>query len=247
MDAPRSKLQKAILVLLAAMAVLFAVLTAVSRGRPGVSFQDTLLYPSREGETTIYAGKVHGDQVTVAVTPDGSAADVDFTVEGRFSHRCRVTYPAGTVTTAWGEALPRVEIVRDGDVLFRGGYDDSEDSAFPLISEDGTAEIGGGFSVAGADPWYGFDFGALDIFCFAREPALSRRGSWAAWALAALLLSGMTALDVAFPKALFYWRNHWTVKDPEPTDFYLSMQKLGWVVLAATILGLYIWGLTIIE
>ena len=248
MNSSRSILQKTILVLLAAMAVVFGILTAWFQLRPGVSFQDTLLYPSQEGDTTVYAGKVHGDRVTVTVTPDGSAAGVDLTVEGRFSHHCRVTYPAGTITTAWGEALPRVEIVRDGEVLFQGGYDDSEDRAFSLWRENGTADISVGFSVSGgADPWYGFEFSAWDILRFARGPALSRRGSWAVWALAALLLSSLTALDVAFPKALFYFRNHWWVKNPEPTESYMAIQKVGWVVLIVVILCVYIWGVRLIE
>ena len=245
MDSPRSALQKTILVLLAVMAVAFGILTAVSRGRPGVSFRDALLYLSHEGDTTVYTGKVHGDRVTVAVTPDGSAADVDFTVAGELVHACRVEYPEGTITDADGDTFPRVEILRDGETLFRGGYNPYQSDFQMLFDEDGSWHVG--IAVYSGNEPREQDFDEFDIFCFARGPALSRRGSWPAWAFAAFLLSGLTALDAAFPRALFYWRNHWSVKDPEPTEFYIAMQKVGWVIGIIVTLCFYIWGVRLIE
>ena len=56
MDEERTRLQKILLVLLAAMIVLFAILTGVSRAHKGVLFQESLLQKSESGGQTTYAG-----------------------------------------------------------------------------------------------------------------------------------------------------------------------------------------------
>ncbi len=242
-DYPRTTLQKTLLILLLVMAVVFGVLTAWFQGHPGVSFRGTMLYPSREGDAAVYTGRIHGKTVSIACRPDGAGTVVDLTEDGGLVHACRVDYPEGTVTDGDGDVWPRVEITRDGETLFQGAYNPYA-SGFPtLYDEGGEWHAPITIVVGNAEP----DFGEFDIFRFARGPELVRRGSWMAWALAALLLSGIAALAVAFPMALFRFNHFLSVKDPEPTEFYLYMQKVGWVLFTAFILGVYIWGLTIID
>ena len=40
----------------------------------------------------------------------------------------------------------------------------------------------------------------------------------------------LLALDAAYPLALFRWQHMCDVKDPEPSDFYLGMQRAGWCI-----------------
>ena len=75
---------------------------------------------------------------------------------------------------------------------------------------------------------------------FARGPELTSRGSWGLYLLITLL-TGLLALDVLFPKALFYMNHACDVRDPEPSDFYLAMQKVSWVVYPCLLLGGYIY------
>lgn len=47
----------------------------------------------------------------------------------------------------------------------------------------------------------------------------------------AIFLFILTIIDIKDPM-LFFRLNHFlSVRDPEPTDFYISMQKVGWVVM----------------
>ena len=241
-DHDRSRLQKVILILLLVMAVVFGVLTGYFQSKPGAPYEGTLLYPSQEGDAVTYTGKLHGQNVSVARRPDGTSVNVDLTVDGELVHACRVEYPEGTVTDGDGDAWPRVEILRDGETLFRGGYNTEY---LMLFEEDGSWHTGD-MVYAGTEP-PAPDFDEFDILRFAKGPKLERRGSWAAWAMAALLLSGITALGVAFPMTMFRLNHFLSVKDPEPTEFYLSMQRLSWVVLTAFIFGFYLWSLTIID
>ena len=61
-----------------------------------------------------------------------------------------------------------------------------------------------------------------------------------------VLLTLLLMLDVAFPLALFKLQHMLDVRDPEPTDFYLGMQRVGWVIYPFLLLAGYIYTLTLL-
>ena len=63
----RSKLQKAVLISMAAMVVLFGILALISHVRKGVEFEGGLLRRTETEESVIYNGKVRGEQVEITV------------------------------------------------------------------------------------------------------------------------------------------------------------------------------------
>ena len=231
MTARFTTLQKVILLLLAAMTVIFALLTAVSRSRPGVSFEGALLRSTQEGEAAVYTGRVHGDPTTITVRPEGGGTEVVLAVEGRLRQRGLVEWPEGTIAGSSGLPYRRVQVSRNGIVIFCG-----EDGSWePLVSVRAYAQH---------DPWSGYTFDAPDILRFALEPEPAVRGSWEVWGLG-LLLAVLCGLQTAFPLAFFYLRHALAVEDPEPTEFYLFMQRAGSVAAAAAVFGLYLYGLTL--
>ena len=54
------------------------------------------------------------------------------------------------------------------------------------------------------------------------------------------------ALDVAFPMTLFRLQHMCDVRDPQPTDFYLTVQRLGWVVYPFLLGAGYLWALRLV-
>ena len=64
----RSVLQKVVLISVAAMAVLFGILTLISHVRKGVEFEGGLLRRTETEESVIYNGKVQGERVKITVT-----------------------------------------------------------------------------------------------------------------------------------------------------------------------------------
>ena len=78
MDIERQPYQKIILCLLAAMAVLFAVWTAVSRTHEGVAFQETLLTIHEEDGQTVYSGKLYGTPFTITCREENGTTHADF-------------------------------------------------------------------------------------------------------------------------------------------------------------------------
>ena len=67
----RSKLQKAVLISMAAMVVLFGVLMVAARFQKGVEFEGGLLRRTETEESVIYNGKVRGEQVEITVKYEG--------------------------------------------------------------------------------------------------------------------------------------------------------------------------------
>ena len=86
----RSKLQKAVLISMAAMVVLFGILTLISHVRKGVEFEGGLLRRTETEESVIYNGKVRGEQVEITVRAAGSGnlTEVDFRIGNRIQDYC---------------------------------------------------------------------------------------------------------------------------------------------------------------
>lgn len=59
------------------------------------------------------------------------------------------------------------------------------------------------------------------------------------------MLAGLLSLTVAFPMAWFKLNRFLSVRDPEPSDFYLAMMKVEWVLVPVLLLIGYLWGLTL--
>lgn len=243
--AGRTILQKVLLILLAAMAVLFAVLTALVHGQPLVRWADGLLRPSQEDSAAVYTGTIHGESAVIQVYPDGEDTVVAFTIGSRLHQTGRVVWPDGTIPREYGGSVPRIQIFLDDQLLFSGGCDKASGI---LYREDGSwePEISVLIGTSYSGYWDSFELNAYDVILFALGPETTHQGSWAFYGLA-VFLSLIAAVDIAFPRALFNLRYSFAVNNPEPTDLFLAMQKVGWVILVIAALILYIWGLMLVS
>ena len=59
----------------------------------------------------------------------------------------------------------------------------------------------------------------------------------------AVFLTALLAVEVVFHKGLFRWR-HWAARDPEPSEGWLALERVIWVVLAGVIAVMYIAAMT---
>ena len=119
MDEERTRLQKILLVLLAAMIVLFAILTGVSRAHKGVLFQESLLQKSESGGQTTYAGKLNGERVTIAVRPEEDATTTVEYTSDTVHDIYQMEYPLAPIPTERG-MVDGIRIQPNGSVLFEG-------------------------------------------------------------------------------------------------------------------------------
>ena len=94
-----------------------------------------------------------------------------------------------------------------------------------------------------SNPWQGYELHYSEVMALADGVSTTTRGSWAHYA-AALVCSAICAVAVAFPYTLFELRYHWSVKNPEPTDFYLRMNEVGGGIAAVVLFIVYLIGVT---
>lgn len=229
----RSKLQKAVLISMAAMVVLFGVLMVAARFQKGVEFEGGLLRRTETEESVIYNGKVRGEQVEITVRAAGSGnlTEVDFRIGNRIQDDCTLETGLPPIQADQLGPVEHIRITRNGQLLFEGGYTAEHDMGWydlegnwaPFSSLEAT------FRTSGENYWDSYKTSAGTILAFARGPERTARGSWMLY-FTMLLFSGLLALDAAYPLALFRCQHMCDVKDPEPSDFYLGMQRAGWCI-----------------
>lgn len=235
-----SRFQKILLAALAGMLVLFGVLMAVLRARPGVLFEEGLLSITEEEGRTVYSGRALGDPVTITVAwPANFETDVAFTIGDQVHDLCKVVYPTEPVQTEHGNSVGGILVTKNGETLFEGGYN-PEDS-FGWYDKSGAWIPSAGLQIRGhssGDPWYGYETTAGTAVRFAFDPETAARGDPAIFALA-VFLTALTAAQIVFHRQFFRWR-HWAARDPEPSEGYLALERIGWVVLLCVTAGFYI-------
>ena len=245
----RSKLQKIVLAALAAMAVVFALLTLFLHTQKGVEFEGGFLRLSdgtAGSAVTAYTGKLRGEQVEIMVNRAAgeNLTEVVFQIGDRIRDVCTLETGLPPIQAEQLGPVEHIRIMKNGRLLFEGGYDPEHDMGWYDLdgSWDPLAMSGSYGSTVGDDYWDHYETDAGTILNFAQGPELVSRGSWGLY-FAMLLFSALLALDAAYPLMLFHWQHMCDVRDPEPSDFYLAAQRIGWCVYPFLILIGYIFAL----
>ena len=245
----RSKLQKIVLTALAAMAVVFALLTLFLHTQKGVEFEGGFLRLSdgaAGSAMTAYTGKLREEQVEITVdrAAGENLTEVVVQIGDRIRDVCTLETGLPPIQAEQLGPVEHIRITKNGRLLFEGGYDPDHDYGWYDLDGnwDPLAMSVSYGSTVGDDYWEHYETDGGTIFSFARGPGLVSRGSWGLY-FAMLLFSGLLALDAAYPLALFRWQHMCDVKDPEPSDFYLGMQRAGWCIYPILLLIGYIFAL----
>ena len=133
-----NRYQKTILILMTAVALVFAAVYFVTVQRAGYEYRDTIFVPGQENGSTVYSGKIRGQQARFTVSADK-------TVVFQCGDRIYGPYTAKEDPTAIPQdaetagALTGVELRQGEEVLFRGGVRRNRDY-YLLFNEDGTLD-----------------------------------------------------------------------------------------------------------
>ena len=241
-----SRYRRGLLIVMAIEILAFFFATLVMINRPGLEYQDALLYPSTEGDIQIYQGAVDGETARFAVSPEWEVSYQwgDYTY-GPY----QITEDPAAVPDGY-EGSQGIEIRLGDEVLFRGCYLPS--STFPLIQEDGESlwEDSNIYMISGEQIWRNGqeiterEYREPSLSALARvalEPELTRQGNILLYLLITVL-AVFNVLQICFPGLFFRRYIRWRVRDPElaePSDFYIAMERMEWVVIAIVCLVLY--------
>lgn len=229
-----------LILLILAFVVSLPAFLVISR-REGLKYENTLLYPSAQGQDQIYQGKLDGETARFTISPQGT---VTYEWSGQQYGPWQITEDPSAVPAGYNGAVG-IEVRQGEAVLFRGCYlpgfsgliwEDGE----PLILTNGYSVSAGGhiISLGGSDPREPDLFTLTEI---ALEPELAHRGELTLLLLA-IFVSVLNGFQICFPRLLFRLSLLGRVRDPdsaEPSEFYIAMEHIEWAVLTIFALILY--------
>lgn len=240
-----SRYRQVLLIILALAFVVSLISYCVVSRRYGLAYENTLLYPSTQGDDQIYQGKLDGEVARFTISPQGT---VTYEWGGQQYGPWQITEDPSAVPDDLN-GNPGIEIRQGDKVLFRGCYlsgssgliwEDGE----PLILTSGYSVSAGGqvLSLDGNDPR------EPDLFALAEivlDPQLTHRGELTLLLLA-IFVSMLNGFQICFPRLLFRLSLLGRIRDPdsaEPSEFYIAMEHIEWAVL--TIFALILYGVSL--
>lgn len=243
--------QKGLLLLMLAMALVFAVVYHVNVSRVGVLYQDAIFVPEEENGVTVYSGKVRGERAQITVSEGRSVV-----------FRCGdKTYGPYTVKED-AAALPELEIghegmtgveIREGEqILFRGGFWQTGEDYW-LCNEDGSMEFFKILYTTGDGAQRDADGNVVDplepslsdILRLVYGPELTHKGDWLAW-LGAVFISFLAAGSILYADELFRFNLSFQIQNAEaaePSEWEMVGRYISWTVFAIAALVIYFLGL----
>ena len=245
------RFQKAVLLAMAAMLLIFSVLYPVTLGRVGFDYHDTIFVPRAENGRAVYAGKIDGEPAQFTVSAEKTVVfQWGGTTYGPYTAKEDPSaVPQGDDLSG---AMTGVEF-RDGEtVVFRGGVAKSGQS-FLLFNEDGTWE---GFQLSystgdgtlwdeNGSPIDPMEPSPQTVLALMAGPELTHRGNAPGWFLGALICV-LNAVSILFADELFRFalalraRN---IDRAEPSDFELAGRYVSWAALAILAFVVFVLGL----
>ena len=243
--------QKAILLIVAVMVLVFTVVYAVTIAREGFLYKGKILVPEQKNSNTVYSGKINGKPVNFTVYSDK-------TLEFRYGEKIYGPYTAKEDSTAipkeidMADSMTGVELRHGDKIIFRGGMFGTENSRW-LYNEDGSIEdmifsMNNNIDVESDENGNIIDSmepSASVIIDLMFGPKLTHKGQWHLWFLGVFLCI-TTAVFILFAEELFRWNLTFFIRDAdraEPSDWEITRRYITWTVLPIIAVGFFIIGL----
>lgn len=244
-----TRFQKGILMVLAAIAVLFSVVYITAGQKEGYAYRDQILFRTEESGNTVYSGKISGQRAVFTVRGDKS-------IEYRYGDKTYGPYivkeDPSALPDGAGSQMTGYEIRRGDELYFRGAvirvdrtllaFDENGDleSAASVVSEvNGVVMDEDGNIIDQNEPSFS------ELIKLAEGPELVHRGSWGFWFLG-MFVSILTAVSVLYADELFRFYMGLRLanaENAEPSDLVLVMRRVSWVCLLAAVIFIFITGL----
>ena len=243
--------QKAVLVFMIVMSLVFSMVYSRTISKVGFEYKDTILVPSQENGNTYYSGKIHGQQAHFMVSEDK-------TVVFHYGDKTYGPYTAKEDPTAipkdkeMHEYMTGVELYQGEELLFRGAVLDAGDYNW-LYNEDGTVESLGFFIGTSDGIEIDENGNVIDpvepsvsaILELMNDPELTHKGEWLTW-FEGVFICILTAFSILFADELFRWNLSFQIRNvekAEPSDWEIAGRYIGWTVMPIMALVLFILGL----
>ena len=243
--------QKAILLAMAAMVLVFSAVYLLTVRRVGYLYQGTILVPTQEDGATVYTGSIRNTAAQFRVTENQVTFRYGDIQYGPYTMESDPTAVPSQQDAE--EGFVGIEIRDKGKLLFRGGVRALQDSCF-FIHSDGSSDFLSIYEDGVTGVAYNAETGEVydrmaptlrDIYALLTNPPLTHKGEGMAW-LAGVVICIVNAVTLLFADELFYWKMSFLVRNAqgaEPSDWALGQRFIGWAALGILALGVCVLGL----
>lgn len=241
--------QKVIFCLQLVLIVLFLILYSTVGKQQVLRYHDASLRRTVEGDTVTYAGKVEGNSVSFSV----SGTTVEYR-QGKNTITYTVTEDPSAIparedfefdSDVMYAKLSGVEIRKNGELLFRGGWIPFS-SSLTLYNEDGSSSFTGSYIVHSYSGAVLEDPGASTILRILYQPNVTQRANFLGL-FGGILLCIATMVTLLFADALFRWNLSFSIRNAEhaePTEWEICSRWMGWLTFTCLAVVIFIMGLT---
>lgn len=243
--------QKAILLAMAAMVLVFSAVYLLTVRRVGYLYQNTILVPTQEDGATVYTGSIRNTAVQFRVTENQVTFRYGDIQYGPYTMESDPTAVPSQQDAE--EGFVGIEIRDKGKILFRGGVQALHDYCF-FIHSDGSSDFLSIYEDGVTGVAYNAETGEVydrmaptlrDIYTLLTNPPLTHKGEGMAW-LAGVVMCIVNAVTLLFADELFYWKMSFLVRNAqgaEPSDWELGQRFIGWAALGILALMVFVLGL----
>lgn len=209
----------------------------------GIYFEDTFLKKNVESSTEYtYIGENHyGDFLIKVKGRDKDMVDVTFKLPNNINRQYTVKYKESTEKLIIDYDI----VIEENDkVVFEGGYSKNDmllkdKNGEPYFGTDEAFQV----RASGVNPFQSnYRIPLKTVADLVLDGNESIRGK-VQFLLIAFLLLVITLIDMIFPMFFFALEHFLSVRDPEPSGFYLFTQKLFWIVSPCIVVGLLIYSI----
>ena len=248
-----NRYQKGVLLVMAAMVLVFTAAYAVVISREGIAYHNgALLVADREDGVTTYSGRVLGEPAVFTVWEDKRLTfQYGDHVYGPYT--LKEDPSAVPANIGLVDSLTGLELRRGDEILFRGGMLDGDYRQ--LYNEDGSLADFGISIVTNTGVMMDENGTVIDpmepavstIVSLLMGPRLTHKGQWSIW-LIGVLACVLTAVTILYADELFRRRLSLQIRNAElaePSDWEITNRYIAWTVLPVLALILFIAGLTV--
>lgn len=222
-----------LLVLSSIILVIFLIWYITFFNQKVINFNGESLVQTKLDDSTQYKGNYLFDPILITVQNNDQNTEeiiVEYNLPNNLYFKYLVYFEK---TQNYGK---KIRILQDNKEIFNGIYNNSQSSLY-LYTNNMEPYLDDELRIIVNNDYYPRDYtpSLSSIARFATGDGVENRGNIYLIIMFFIVLI-IYFIDIKFPLFFFVLHNFMSVKDPEPTEFYLFMQKLSWYVIYPIIL-----------
>lgn len=244
--------QKAALLSMLLMILIFSILYPKTISRNGYNYNDTILVKSQENGDIFYSGKINGLAAFFRVT-DNNTVLFQYDDEKYGPYTIKEDSSAIPTDIERSEDMLGIEIMEGDQILFRGGVERFGEF-FWMFNQDGSLANTPSIIIRGSDgieldengkPVNRMQPRIDTIYELTHNPPITHKGAGYVWFLAVLICI-INAVSILFADELFHFNIGFRIRNAEsaePADWEIAGRYFSWVALCICALVVFVIGL----